>query len=393
MQLTARDLLVQFSQLLQNNLFPAIEQVAGTLSSQARLLVSITGLVPLHRFLPYTRGYEGRPLQDRQALACAFIAKAVYGMQTTRQLIERLQADAQLRSLCGWNSIQQLPHESTFSRAFAEFAKTELPQRIHEALIIQTQGQRLIGHIARDATAIVARERFPEPPAEPKRVQKRKRGRPKKGDTSLPAKRLERQRQQTLAQMLEELPTACDVGVKTASDGNQRYWRGHKLHIDVADGQIPISCILTSASVHDSQVAIPLATMTAARVTSLYDLMDAAYDAHHIREHSRSLGHVPIIAVNQGLVPITNPKAADSMRGYDKRRKLPKNRPRRTPPLELAEKQRYRERTMSERVNARLKEEFGASHIRVRGAEKVMAHLMFGVLALTVDQLLKFVIT
>jgi hypothetical protein len=46
---------------------------------------------------------------------------------------------------------------------------------------------------------------------------------------------------------------------------------------------------------------------------------------------------------------------------------------------------------MVERVNARLKDEFGARHIRVRGAKKVMAHLMFGVLALTVDQLLKLV--
>jgi hypothetical protein len=44
---------------------------------------------------------------------------------------------------------------------------------------------------------------------------------------------------------------------------------------------------------------------------------------------------------------------------------------------------------MSERVNARLKDEFGASQIRVRGAAKVMAHLMFGVLALTVYQWLR----
>ncbi|MBE7540825.1 MAG: hypothetical protein M9913_19030 [Bryobacteraceae bacterium] len=44
---------------------------------------------------------------------------------------------------------------------------------------------------------------------------------------------------------------------------------------------------------------------------------------------------------------------------------------------------------MSERVNARLKDEFGARQIRVRGAAKVMAHLMYGVLALTVDQWMK----
>ena len=49
--------------------------------------------------------------------------------------------------------------------------------------------------------------------------------------------------------------------------------------LDAADGAIPVSCLLTSASLHDSQVAIPLATLTAERVRNLYDLMDSAYDA------------------------------------------------------------------------------------------------------------------
>jgi hypothetical protein len=56
--------------------------------------------------------------------------------------------------------------------------------------------------------------------------------------------------------------------------------------------------VLTAASVHDSQLAIPLATMTAARVTNLYDLMDSAYDDAEIKQHSRDLGHVPIIDTN-----------------------------------------------------------------------------------------------
>jgi|SRR5579863_1866483 hypothetical protein len=54
-----------------------------------------------------------------------------------------------------------------------------------------------------------------------------------------------------------------------------------------------------------------------------------------------------------------------------------------TPQLTWAEQDRFKEPTMVEQVNARLKDEFGASHLRVRGAAK-MAHL-FGVLALTVD--------
>jgi hypothetical protein len=76
----------------------------------------------------------------------------------------------------------------------------------------------------------------------------------------------------TLAQMVEELPTGGDVGTKRNAKGHQVSWTGYKLlHLDAADGGIPLSCMLTSASLHDSQVAIPLATMTAQRVTNLYD--------------------------------------------------------------------------------------------------------------------------
>jgi hypothetical protein len=41
----------------------------------------------------------------------------------------------------------------------------------------------------------------------------------------------------------------------------------------VIDGQIPISCVLTSASVSDNQVAIPLAVMTAQRITQIISLL------------------------------------------------------------------------------------------------------------------------
>ncbi len=50
---------------------------------------------------------------------------------------------------------------------------------------------------------------------------------------------------------------------------------------------------------------------------------------------------------------------------------------------------RYRERSTVERVNGRLKEEFGGRHVRARGPDKVMCHLMFGILALTVEQLMR----
>ncbi len=66
-------------------------------------------------------------------------------------------------------------------------------------------------------------------------------------------------------------------------------WIGYKLHADVNDVGLPVSFAKTSASVHDSQVAIPLMKMSSSKVTYLYDLMDAAYDAGPIYEVSRSL--------------------------------------------------------------------------------------------------------
>ena len=51
----------------------------------------------------------------------------------------------------------------------------------------------------------------------------------------------------------------------------------------------------------------------------------------------------------------------------------------------------YDGRTMAERVNARLKDEFGAQFLRVRGALKVKCHLMFGIVALAVDQIIRVV--
>jgi hypothetical protein len=241
-----------------------------------------------------------------------------------------------------------------------------------------TQQQRLVGHIARDSTAIPARERFDpkSKPAKPKKT-KRKKGSLRKAKASQPGTRIQRQRHQPLPTMLADLPRQCDSGAKKDPQGNEKRWCGYKLHLDVADGQLPISAVLTSASVHDSQVAIPLMTLTSQRVTYLYDLMDSAYDADAIHDHSRHLNQVPIIA--------PHPR-----RGAKKPSPLTKIFPAQpTPQLTSAQQDRFQERTLMERVNARLKDEFGASKIRVRGPSKVMTHLMFGVLVLTVDQLLR----
>jgi hypothetical protein len=358
-----QDMLGAFRQILQNQLFPIVEAELGPLGECHQNFVRALALLQLDGFVALQHG-RGRRRHDRASIARAFLAKAIFHLPHTRALLDRLAHDLTLRRLCGWEKAAHVPDETVFSRAFAEFAHCGFAQRVHDALIRRTQSQRLVGHILRDGTAIEAHEK----PAPKPIVAKPRRRHRKSGTTQCPEQmtRIERQcfTGMSLEQMLEELPRVCNTGCKPNSRGIKQSWTGYKLHMDVADGQIPISCVLTSASLNDNQVAIPLALMTAQKVTSCYDLMDAGYDCEAIREHSRKLGHVPIIERQKhGSVKV-----------------------------EMAphEQVRYRERTTVERVYARLKEEFGASMVRVRGWAKVMAHLMFGILALTADQILRW---
>jgi hypothetical protein len=355
---------------IQQTLFPALErELAAPLGEKGELFVTVTGLARPETFLDrFEWQGQGCPRKWRLPILYGLIAKAVWNFPTTRALLDRLAHDATLRRLCGWERVDEIPSEATFSRAFAEFAAGELPQQIHAALIGARLGEKLVGHVSRDATAIVGREKpaaKAEPAAKPPKVR-RKMGRPKKGELPAAAEptRLERQGARTLAENLAELPRGCDRGVKRDSKGRQSCWVGYKLHLDVADGDIPLSAILSSASLHDSQVAIPLAQLTARRVTSLYDLMDSAYDAAPIHGFSRRLGHVPVIA--------------------------PQARGGKTPvPLDPAKRLRFAERTAAERVNSDLKENHGGNNVRVRGVVKVLGHLMLGLLVVAVKGLVR----
>jgi hypothetical protein len=103
--------------------------------------------------------------------------------------------------------------------------------------------------------------------------------------------------------------------------------------------------LVTSASLHDSQVAIPLIKMTSRKVTCLYDLMDAAYGAKLIKETSLKFNHVPITDKNS--------------RGQGGH------------PHGPHEAERYKIRSSAERrANSRLKEDFGAGNVMVKGTAR-----------------------
>jgi Transposase DDE domain/Transposase domain (DUF772) len=363
----------------QRSLLPGLDQELDPLTAKLEHLIIILDTLGLEAFVaPPSRG-RGRPPDDRPAIARSFVAKAVLTIPTTSALIERLQIDRALRRICGWERRSEVPSEATFSRAFAEFAAQGLPERVHEQLVRRHLQDHIVGHISRDATEIEAREKprrrsSDDPPPAP-----RKRGRPRK-DEVLPPKpltRIEQQRTQSLDEMRAGLPTQCDVGVKRNSKGFRETWIGYKLHLDTANGIVPVAAILTAASTHDSQVAIPLARTSEQRVVWLYDLMDSAYDAQPIIDDCLAAGRVPVIDRNTRRDTALKAEIA-----AERARRRLINIP---DPRDLT----YNERTTAERANARIKDEFGGRYLRVRGHLKAFCHLMFGVVALAADSIVR----
>ena len=354
---------------LQRSLFPYLEECSGTpLTEKQKQLIQILEIVQVEKSVPKTatQQWMGRKVLEREAIARGFVAKVVYNYPTTRSLITALQETPNIRQICGFAKRSDIPSEATFSRAFQEFAASGLGDRVHDLLVETNLQSELLGHISRDSTAIAGREK-PVPKPKKEKAAPRKRGRPGRGERRepKPESRLVRQMTQEAQESLQEIPVGCDVGAKKNAQGYLETWVGFKFHADVNDCGFPVSVVLTSASVHDSQVAIPLMKMTSSKVDYLYDLMDSAYDAQPIYEVSRGLGHVPLID--------KNPRGKEVL------------------PMAPHEAIRYNERTVSERFNSRLKEEFGGKNVRVRGYEKVKLHLMFGVMALFADHLIKLV--
>jgi len=354
---------------VQRSLFPHLNQCLPTpLTAQEERLVKILEIVQVEEHVPRNvrrYRYPGRKPLDRQSCARAFVAKALYRYPTTIDLRRALLSAGNLRQICGFTTSDDIPSEPTLSRAFAEFAASNLGNRVHDTLVEEYLAEELVGHISRDSTAILGREKPVKKVKEPKKP--RKRGRPTKGEQREPVvvKRLDRQVRQSAEEAIRELPVACDRGTKKDAKGYKTSWNGYKLHLDTNDIGLPISALVTSASLHDSQAAIPLIKLTSGKVTYLYDLMDAAYDAKRIEETSRKFNHVPITDKN--------------------------SRGREVVPMAPHEAQRYKIRSGAERANSRLKEDFGANNVMVKGHRKVTLHLMFGVITLFADQLLRLI--
>ena len=270
------------------------------------------------------------------------------------------------------------------SLVFKEFSEINIAEKTHNQFIKKYLSEKTFFYNATDATKIPLREKAIK--VEKVKLKPKKRGRPKKGEIREPIKPTILKQQKNMRSIDEKLlliSTDCGVGVKQNSKGNREVWIGGKLHISVVDGDIPITAFYSGANVHDSSVALPLIQETSSRVQYLYDLQDAGYDADIIREYSTTLGHRPIIDIN--------PKNSKELKA---KIELIKHEKRVFNDLNQylnLDTEHYKQRSMVERVNKYLKDDFGCNKIYYQGAKKVASVLAFGILSICIHQSLKLV--
>ncbi len=304
----------------------------------------------------------GRPRYDDLPILRACLAKHCFRIDRNNLLRERLVSDSSLRRICGFTKI---PSEATFSRRLTDFAQRCLPDSTLAGLVQQYHEGKLVRVVARDSTAIAARERPHNKKKEAKPV-KHKRGRPRKDEVREPKmeKRMKRQLRQSSGKSLRELDKECAWGCKKNSQGNPQYWKGYKIHLDVTDLGIPVSACVTGANVHDSQVALPLEKMTERRLAHLYTMADAAYDVPELRQYVSAKNRIAVI-------------------DFNKRRRV------NGPELGPVEREQFKARTVVERANAHLKDHFLPAAIFVKGYKKVSFVLLLAVLCLAATKIVQ----
>ena len=369
---------------LENSLFPELQESLRIkeFSTKEAKLIRVLDFAEIEKFITITS--QTNIPKYREQIARAFIAKSVYNFQTTRDLLNRLHVDRTLRILCGWRYANEIPSESTFSRAFDEMSRLQIAQKSHERFVEEYLSEKTFFYNATDATKIPLREKPVK--IDKEKPKPKKKERPKKGEAREAKKPtiLEQQiEMQSVEEKLSLISTKCGVGIKQNSKGNREVWIGGKLHISVVDGDVPVTAFYSGANVHDSSVALPLMQETSKRVNYLYDLQDAGYDADIIREYSSKLGHHPIIDIN--------PKNSKELKAKIELLKHERETFAYINQHLNCDEQHYNQRSRVERVNKLLKDDFGCNIIYYHGATKVASVLAFGILSICIDQSLKLV--
>jgi hypothetical protein len=197
---------------ITQRLIPCIEDGLGPLSAREAEFVRAAEASGLARHMgPYKYCGNGQRPHGRLPPALAFLAKAAWNVLTTAALAGFLRSAAVPRRLCGWEGAPGVPSESTFSRAFRDFAEGGLPAR---------------------GGAGAARCRGPGSAWTCRAGGASRRASP----TCRPAA----------------------PGARSAAPGGRMWaWCGYRLHPAVADGGVPVAPCLTSASAQNGGTGRP----------------------------------------------------------------------------------------------------------------------------------------
>ncbi|MFA6764744.1 MAG: transposase [Sphaerochaetaceae bacterium] len=295
----------------------------------------------------HRRGRNGYALASILGI---MLLKLLYQQRTMKQTLLLLHENGNLKDML---AITEVPSEATVSRLSREVEQIVPPSSLH-GRVVQAYAKSLdrlaVGHLSIDSTVVEAREK-PVRTRVPKAKPPKKRGRKAKGslDEQQHRERQAQQEQERIAYLQESFETSlgklelrCSVTAKQNSKGKKQWFIGYKAHLATDDHGVPMSFAVTGASVHDSQVAVPLMKKTRETADFLYALLDKGYISPVINDYVGMIGRKAIIdrRAYKGVV-------AD--------------------PLDQASQQRYGARTTVERTNSELKDGYLPDVIYKRG--------------------------
>ena len=351
------------------------------------LLFETLDLHPCLKELP-AKSIRGPKGYCGYAMLRALVAKQLFQIPTFTLLVERLAQDLSFAYDCGFRIGDSRPSVATFSRFYQRLSQIGVLEKLFESLVTEAMEQCIVQAdvVAIDASQINAYEK----------------ARPKK--------------------QLADDGGSANWGAKRDTHGNQIAWFGYKLHLAIdARSELPLSLTVTPAHRHDSTQAIPL--MEQLPVKPQAYCLDMGYDVKSIYEYAHSQGAKAIVPLNR-RGEIEPPAGFDANRtpvcsmGYPmvywgadaKRGELKFRCPHVCGKVECPQrscwcstsdygmvvkckiaddlrghslphrgsrnwKELYNLRTSVERVFSRLKEMLGADSLKVRGLQKVRAHL------------------
>ena len=233
--------------------------------------------------------WTGRPGYSPAAMWRAYVASFVLNLPHTNALIRRLEDDADLRAICGFEGV--LPHRTTFNRFIQRLNQhAELIEQCMADLngMLRSFLPDLGSVVAVDSTMVRTHSRPTHWPS----------GKPKKPNAS-PASDPD-------ADWGAKNSTGSPInrkkerGFRFSYDGKDWYF-GHKVHmISDAKYEIPLAQFVTPVNVSDMNTIVPLVE----RAEALQDwlsmsilLADKGYDSGPNNDYLHQKGIAPVIAI------------------------------------------------------------------------------------------------